>query len=75
MTDLTSIPQKKPVALIHCSFCGKNQKEITMLIAGPVAFICDECVESCVTLLMENMRKKKEKAILLKPEQPAAQAG
>ncbi len=32
---------------IHCSFCGKAQHTVKMLVAGPGVFICDECVELC----------------------------
>ncbi|MEI6892769.1 MAG: ATP-dependent Clp protease ATP-binding subunit ClpX [Pontiella sp.] len=35
----------------ECSFCGKNEKEVKRLIAGPSVFICDECVELCDALL------------------------
>jgi ATP-dependent protease Clp ATPase subunit len=33
---------------LYCSFCGKSQHEVRKLIAGPTAFICDECVALCV---------------------------
>jgi hypothetical protein len=36
---------------LRCSFCAKSQREARNLIAGPGVFICDECVESCVSLL------------------------
>jgi len=32
---------------LYCSFCGKSQREVAKLIAGPTVFICDECVELC----------------------------
>ena len=32
---------------LHCSFCGKNQKEVKKLIAGPTVYICNECVDLC----------------------------
>jgi ATP-dependent Clp protease ATP-binding subunit ClpX len=37
---------KLPDAL-HCSFCGKSQRDVAKLIAGPFVFICDECVGMC----------------------------
>jgi hypothetical protein len=37
---------KLPTAL-HCSFCGKSQTDVEKLIAGPIVFICNECVEIC----------------------------
>jgi len=45
----------RPSAL-HCSFCGKNQHEVKKLIAGPSAYICDECVELCVNYIDEEGR-------------------
>ena len=38
---------------LACSFCGKSQDQVGKLIAGPKAFICDECIELCVTLLRD----------------------
>jgi ATP-dependent protease Clp ATPase subunit len=35
----------------HCSFCGKIQAEVEKLIAGPSAFICNECVMLCADVL------------------------
>ena len=37
-----------------CSFCGKNQKEVKKLIAGPTVYICDECVELCNDIIKEE---------------------
>ena len=36
---------------LFCSFCGKNQKEVKKLIAGPTVFVCDECVELCMDII------------------------
>ena len=38
-----------------CSFCGKNQKEVRKLIAGPTVFICDECVTLCNEIMAEEL--------------------
>lgn len=40
--------------LMHCSFCGKSQKEVRKLIAGPSVYICDECVELCNNIINEK---------------------
>jgi hypothetical protein len=32
---------------LHCSFCGKTQRDVEKLIAGPAVFICNECVAEC----------------------------
>ena len=37
-----------------CSFCGKNQTEVKKLIAGPSVFICDECVDLCNDIIVEE---------------------
>lgn len=39
---------------IHCSFCGKAQEDVAKLVAGPRAFICDECIGLCVEMLKEE---------------------
>ena len=36
---------------LHCSFCGKNSKEVKKLIAGPDVYICDECIDLCHGIL------------------------
>ncbi len=40
--------------LLHCSFCDKSQHEVRKLIAGPSVFICDECVELCKEIMVEE---------------------
>ncbi len=39
---------------LHCNFCGKNQKEVKKLIAGPGVYICDECIELCNDIIYED---------------------
>lgn len=39
---------------LYCSFCGKSQHEVVKLIAGPTVFICDECVELCDEIIIEE---------------------
>ncbi|QTX04566.1 ATP-dependent Clp protease ATP-binding subunit ClpX [Agromyces archimandritae] len=41
--------------LLKCSFCGKSQKQVQQLIAGPGVYICDECVELCNEIIEERM--------------------
>ncbi|KAB1502369.1 ATP-dependent Clp protease ATP-binding subunit ClpX [Corynebacterium sp. 320] len=40
--------------LLKCSFCGKSQKQVRKLIAGPGVYICDECIELCVEIIEEE---------------------
>ena len=39
---------------LFCSFCGKNQKEVKKLIAGPAVYICDECIQLCGEIIDEE---------------------
>lgn len=43
---------KKPP--LYCSFCGKQDGEVFILIAGPTVFICDECIDLCAAILLEK---------------------
>lgn len=45
----------KSEKLLYCSFCGKSQHEVRKLIAGPSVFICDECVELCNDIILEEV--------------------
>ena len=40
-----------------CSFCGKSQKEVKKLIAGPTVYICDECIALCNDIIAEEVEK------------------
>lgn len=42
---------------LHCSFCGKSQNEVKKLIAGPSAFICNECIELGVDIIKQDQKK------------------
>ena len=44
--------------LFKCSFCGKSQKQVQQLIAGPGVYICDECVELCNEIIEERMAEQ-----------------
>src|SRR5438034_7962749 len=41
-----------------CSFCGKSQKEVKKLIAGPTVYICDECIGLCNDIIAEEIDKE-----------------
>ena len=45
---------RKLPATLHCSFCGKSQHEVGKLIAGPIGFICNECVAMCNDVIAER---------------------
>ncbi|GAB2968664.1 ATP-dependent Clp protease ATP-binding subunit ClpX [Frigoribacterium salinisoli] len=46
--------------LLKCSFCGKSQKQVQQLIAGPGVYICDECVELCNEIIEERLAETGE---------------
>ena len=52
---------------IRCSFCGKHQDQVTKIIAGPGAYICNECVQLCMDIL-DNMAAPEEQ--LVSPDMP-----
>ena len=41
--------------LIRCSFCGKTQDQVKKIIAGPDVYICDECVNLCQEIVLEEL--------------------
>jgi ATP-dependent Clp protease ATP-binding subunit ClpX len=43
------------VDLLKCSFCGKSQKQVKKLIAGPGVYICDECIDLCNEIIEEEL--------------------
>ena len=43
--------------LVRCSFCGKHQDQVQRLIAGPGAYICNECVQLCLNILDDRLDK------------------
>jgi ATP-dependent Clp protease ATP-binding subunit ClpX len=55
---------------LFCSFCGKNQKEVKKLIAGPAVYICDECIQLCSEIIEEETEKEAgEMANLMAPKE------
>ncbi|GAA1918817.1 ATP-dependent Clp protease ATP-binding subunit ClpX [Nocardioides marmoribigeumensis] len=46
--------------LLKCSFCGKSQKQVKRLIAGPAVYICDECIDLCNEIIEEELTEGTE---------------
>ena len=46
--------------LLKCSFCGKSQKQVKKLIAGPGVYICDECIELCNEIIEEEVGERSD---------------
>jgi ATP-dependent Clp protease ATP-binding subunit ClpX len=57
--------------LLKCSFCGKSQKQVKKLIAGPGVYICDECIDLCNEIIEEELSSHEETPFteLPKPEE------
>ena len=45
---------------LKCSFCGKTQKQVIKLIAGPGVYICDQCIDLCNQIIEEEIGKRPE---------------
>lgn len=56
---------------LRCSFCGKSQDEVKKLIAGPGVYICDECIDLCNEIIIEEWTQEKGEGFkgLLKPKE------
>ena len=48
------MPKSDDKRIVTCSFCGKHQDRVKRLIAGPGAYICNECVHLCLNILDEG---------------------
>ncbi len=61
------------VELLKCSFCGKSQKQVKKLIAGPGTYICDECIDLCNEIIEEELTENASQEItfdeLLRPHE------
>jgi len=51
--------KKRQDGALRCSFCGKSQEEVKKLIAGPTVYICDECIDLCNEIIMEEWSQEK----------------
>jgi ATP-dependent Clp protease ATP-binding subunit ClpX len=56
--------EKSGYGNLNCSFCGKSQKEVKKLIAGPGVYVCDECIELCNDIIYEDSVKAVNNASL-----------
>ena len=54
-----------------CSFCGKSQKDVKKLIAGPTVYICDECIGLCNDIIAEEIEKDDPKDAKLRVPRPS----
>ena len=54
--------------ILHCSFCGKSQKEVKKLVAGRGVYICNECIDVCHTIMEEDILSQEQN--VQNPEAP-----
>ena len=59
---------------LQCSFCRKTRNEVRKLIAGPGVTICDECVETCLDILADDVPESRPTASLEKQQRHASAA-
>ena len=45
---------RKSTPTLTCSFCGKHQRQVKKLIAGPDLYICNECIDRCVEIIAQE---------------------
>jgi ATP-dependent Clp protease ATP-binding subunit ClpX len=56
---------------LSCSFCGKSQKEVKKLIAGPTVYICDECIGLCNDIIAEEIAGEEKREQKLRVPRPS----
>lgn len=62
--------EKNSYGTLCCSFCGKSQKEVKKLIAGPGVYICDECIELCNDIIAEEREREESSKVQLSVPKP-----
>src|SRR5690348_10200198 len=63
--------EKRENQSLCCSFCGKSQKEVKKLIAGPTVYICDECIGLCNDIIAEEIDKEEARDQKLRIPRPS----
>lgn len=63
MSDNRNTTGNDSEKLLYCSFCGKSQHEVKKLIAGPSVYVCDECVELCNDIILEELEDETSSAV------------
>lgn len=67
---MTMTKEKNNYGTLCCSFCGKSQKEVKKLIAGPGVYICDECIELCNDIIAEEREREESTKVQLSVPKP-----
>ncbi len=63
--------EKRDNQTLCCSFCGKSQKEVKKLIAGPTVYICDECIGLCNDIIAEEIDREETKDTKMRIPRPS----
>ena len=63
--------RKETFGSLTCSFCGKSQREVKKLIAGPSVYICDECIELCNDIIAEEREREESGKAAIDVPKPA----
>ena len=63
--------EKRDNQTLCCSFCGKSQKEVKKLIAGPTVYICDECIGLCNDIIAEEIDREEAKDTKIRIPRPS----
>src|SRR3989475_2716841 len=66
-----ALVDKRENHTLCCSFCGKSQKEVKKLIAGPTVYICDECIGLCNDIIAEEIDKEESRDQKLRIPRPS----
>ena len=53
--EVKPMPKNDDKRSVRCSFCGKHQEQVSRIIAGPGAYICNECVQLCMSILVMTL--------------------
>jgi ATP-dependent Clp protease ATP-binding subunit ClpX len=67
---MNKTPPNTNYGTLCCSFCGKGQKEVKKLIAGPGVYICDECIELCNDIIAEEREREESTRVQLSVPKP-----
>jgi len=65
---VTKSKKNEPPDFLSCSFCGKGQREVRKLIAGPTVYICDECIALCNEIIDEEVETESSRPRMVVPK-------
>jgi ATP-dependent Clp protease ATP-binding subunit ClpX len=54
MRSILEMARRDSLPRLRCSFCGRSEPEVNRLVAGTSAYICDDCIAKCMSVLQDN---------------------